>query len=707
MRFSKWTLLRALVLVFSVAFVWCLTNDRLSPQTWSTPVDYFEDTPMVLGWIQAAAEGDFVPFLSKGVRRLGAPYSANWNDWPVWGEELIYFHGLVARCIGLFAAANFAVLFGYITSALGFYAVCRLFRFRWEWSFVGAVLFAFTYFHAYRHLHHLLHTYSYAVPFAILTFWLLAFDRRLRWWDWRCWICLVTAVVMGITNPYNLNMLGQLVCLALIVQLLAWRRKANLQIGIAMLVLMGLAFLTVNLDTFTYRAANGVNPDGLTRMYYETERHALKPLELIVPPLTHNIAALARIASRYMREALFTGEPFSPYLGIVGMIGLVWMVAETLRRTLRPKLFRGRLPSYLPLVSWVMLYSVVGGVNCVIGLAGLPLFRGGNRYSIFISALVLLFLVSRLSIRTRKWSPATRFAVAAAILVVGLYDQLPQRTTREETQAIAAAVDADRKYFQAMEEKLPAGAMVFQLPVVPYPESVPIGGVHSYDLLRPWFFTKSLRLSFGTDKGRQREDWMQAVERMPGAQMASTLEKYGFAGILLNRKGIQENGQTLIKQLKEAGKVQMFDDGRQEHLLVLLSPASSPELPPPGNRTQFQLKSGWVGASGSPSGTQHWTDGDAVMTFFNPPKLYAQSYRLSCQVGSMASRRVHIELNGREVWTGLVEANQLVPLNLQLDAKPGANQIRLTTDVTERPSKANPTPRAFALVNLQIIRLGP
>ncbi len=281
MKFSKWTFLRLLALAATVSFVWCLNNDRLSPENWSVPVDYSEDCPMELGWMYSAAEGDFIPFLSKTVHRLGAPYVANWNDWPVWGEELIFLHGLMARWFGLFVASNLAILLGYVTSALGFYAVCRLLKLRREWSFVGAVLFAFTYFHAYRNLHHLLHTYSYAVPFALLSAWLIGFSRGMGWRDWRPWLCLGTAAAMSITNPYNLNLFGQLVCLALLVQLITRRRKLNLLVGFASLVIIVAGFVAINLDTITYGWVHGWNPDCLARGYYETELFALKPIELV------------------------------------------------------------------------------------------------------------------------------------------------------------------------------------------------------------------------------------------------------------------------------------------------------------------------------------------------------------------------------------------------------------------------------------------
>ncbi len=697
MKFTKWTGLRLAALCLTVTFVWCLNYDRLTLKNWVVPFDYHEDSLMVIGWIQATADGDFLPFLSKDIHRLGAPYDANWNDWPVWGEEIICGLGLLAKGVGLFTAANLGVLLGYLSTALAFYACCRLLRFRREWAFVGAALFAFTYFHAYRSLHHLMHTYSHTVPFAIVCVWLIGFSRRMRLWDWRVWLCLATAFVMGLTNPYNLNLFGQLLCLALGVQWFSQRRKPNLLVGGLSLAIIVVCFLAINLDTFSYGWMHGKNADALQRHYYESELFALKPMELVIPPTSHKVAALAELGKHYLLQAWVKGEMFSPYLGIVGLAGLVWMFGEAVWLQLKRRRGPQRFPAYAAMVLWVAFYAVIGGLNCLIAAFGLPLFRGSNRYSIFISALVLLFLVSRLSRLTRRWQPSTRLVLATGLLVVGLCDQLPQATSPDETAMWAKMVETDRAFTEAMEAKLPPAAMIFQLPVMPYPESTPVQGVQAYEHLRPYFFSKRLRFSFGSNKGRPREDWQQEVEKLPPAEMARTLERYGFAALYVNRKGFSDQGQGLLKQLAEAGKGQVIEDAAREQICVLLNPVAQPELPPPGNRIPLTFPSGWVAINPGQGGQQCWAGGNASVVFYSADKDLSPR-TLTCQVASMTPRRVALEVNGREVWNATLTGNQVTPLTVTFDAKPGKNRLRFTTDAYTRPSKYEPTPRAFVVI---------
>lgn len=706
MHFTKWTAVRLLGMVAVILWVWAYNYDRLSPSSLNVPIDYFEDTPMVLSFIEVAKEGDFVPFFSKKIHRLGAPYIADWNDWPMWDEPLVYGLGLLARAVGLLRAANLAVVIGYVLTGLAFYACCRMMRFQREWSFVAAVLFAFSFYHAFRNLHHLLNVYSFTIPFALLVCWWVAFSRRLQLWDWRGRVCLGTAFVIGLSSPYNLNMFAQFLCLATGVQLLGKRRKPNLQIAFVAFAAMIACFLLTNLDTFLHQARHGKNPEAMSRGYYETELFALKPIELAIPPTAHKLTALAKVGSAYFREAWIRGEVFSPYLGVIALGSLIWLGAEAVLILLKRRKSPRRFPVYAPMVLWVMMYSVVGGLNCFIGIAGLPLFRGTNRYSIFISALVLMFLASRLTRLSRNWRPALKYSVATTLLLAGLFDQLPLRTSSAQTQFIARLVSADRSFAKAMEEKLPPGAMVFQLPVMPFPESTPVNNLQAYELLRPFFYTKTLRFSFGTNKGRPREDWQKELQKLPPEQMVAALESYGFAALYLNRKGFTDQAQGLLKQLADLGRNQIIEDDLQEQVCVMLKPAPNPVLPPAGTRIPVRFVSGRAQVVPSPSGEQWWTTGNATLTFQNLDQDYL-ACKFTSQMASLVSRRVWLELNGKEIASVNLAPGQLTPFNVTFDAVPGNNRLMFKTDVLVRPTQGDPVPRAFVLLGPLLNRAAP
>jgi hypothetical protein len=207
------------------------------------------------------------------------------------------------------------------------------------------------------------------------------------------------------------------------------------------------------------------------------------------------------------------------------------------------------------------------------------MFRTGARYSVVILAITLLWAARRLTTLAteadaREPAPGTsqlRTAAAAVLCGIILWDQVPRAPTREEIMAIERQVAADREFAEKMEGSLPGGAMVFQLPVMEFPES-PMQGVPPYDHFRPYVFSTRLRFSFGTHKGRDRDTWQAAlqaklfegasVDRQAGrielnvanARIAvEELERLGFSAVYINRNGFPDRGECLENALRELG----------------------------------------------------------------------------------------------------------------------------------------------------------
>ena len=160
---------------------------------------------------------------------------------------------------------------------------------------------------------------------------------------------------------------------------------------------------------------------------------------------------------------------------------------------------------------------------------------------------------------------------AAALGFLILWDQVPRAPSREQTAAIARQVEADREFTGKMEEALPAGAMVFQMPVMEFPES-PLPGVPPYDHFRPYLYSKNLRFSYGSMKGREREKWQPAVQAklFEGASLdqqagkikvneanariaVDELKRLGFSAIYINRNGFPDRGKGLEEALLDLG----------------------------------------------------------------------------------------------------------------------------------------------------------
>ena len=294
--------------------------------------------------------------------------------------------------------------------------------------------------------------------------------------------------------------------------------------------------------------------------------------------------------------------------------------------------------------------------------------------------------------------------VAAIVLLIGFYDQAPRKLPPQATESARRLINSDIAFGRDMESKLKPGSMVFQMPVMVFPEATPINGVGGYDMLRPYLTTKTLRFSFGSVRGRTREAWQWEVEKLPPAEMAAALEKYGFSAIYINRKGYTDHGDALLKALGDAGHKAIAEDELQVLACVALNPSATPELPHTDERAQVLLHSGWVIKEHTPIDNRQWSDGNATLTFFSEDHKYT-SYSFTCVVASMTQRKVAIIVNGKEVWNGQLAPGQGAPVDVVVGAYHGNNKVEIVTDQRAEMLPAANMPVAFGLMNLQITKL--
>ncbi|MEY4087732.1 MAG: hypothetical protein RJB55_3 [Verrucomicrobiota bacterium] len=596
------------MLLLVTSLVWVAHHGRFSATDWSLPTDYSGDAHEVLARIKAAGEGVGIPLVPQRIERLGAPFGADWSDYPTPDKPVMLLLGVLSRWTGVFLAANLGLLLAQLASAASFYLLARWLRVRWEWAWAGALLYAYSYHVFHRGLAHFSFVLSWTVPVGLLAVWLVAKSRRLEWKSRGALVCLGASAGLGAGNPYLLLFWGQLLLWALVVQWLGPRRRANLGLGISAGVVAVAVFLICNAELWLHAA----EPEGLpllSRNYGGTERYALKPVEMFIPPEFHRADWLAFLGQRYRRWSEWHGEAFLPYLGVCGIAGLVWLAGLAVVR-----LLRGRpVPGQALTAGWLIAYAGVGGLtNFIAFFAGFQVFRATNRVAVFISALVLVFLMVRLSRLTARWPAGLSMAAALALAAIGLLDQLPRASSAERRERIAAEATSDRELGARLEAALPPGARVFQLPVLGFPEVVPPHRLTDYEHFRPYLATDGLRFSYGAAKHRARGRWQRELENEPVPVLVRRLEEHGFGALYLNRKGFGDRAEGMLRELAALGYGQVISGRMGNQVVVLLRPKADPQ--PPFARS-FSPGRGWN--LRSEDGVR-WGGGATTLSFYNP-----------------------------------------------------------------------------------------
>ena len=682
---------RGILLLVIIVAVWCIFWGRTSLKAWNVPIIYRGDSILVMAWAKAVADGNYAPILSKINPSLGAPFAANWNDYPVTEDALIYCIGVAARITGLFAACNLGVLIAHLLAGITFYGACRWLRYSWEWALTGALLFVFST-SSVRSLSHITILYYWHIPLCLLICWWFGSRRGLGFEGGRYWFALAVGFLTGIQNPYYTNIFLQFLGFSALVQLIrrnTWQTiAAPASVGVVTL----LAFAVMNADSISYGYLHGKNPAAVSRNYAALEIYSMKPMELFIPPDTHRVSFFKELGYKYEHEAYVKGEITSRYLGLVGIGALLWLSISTAMRLLqRPQ---RPVPVCAMQIGWIGLYSVIGGLNCILGIFGFLLFRAGNRYSIFILALVLFFLVGQLTKTGCRLRPYLKIVLALSICIFGLWDQLPKRITKKEVDGIASVINADAHYTRALESSLPDCAMIFQLPVADFPEFGSVNGMGDYEHLRPYLFSHHLRYSYGNDKGRIFDIWQQTIARMPPAEMIAALESFGFSAIYINRKGYVDKADSLIDGLKKAGRDQVLQNSLGDMSCILLHPAKITVLPILGPA----FSSGFYNVErDGQEATWRWSRGDADIEIINPSNLPC-AMNLVFEISSPESRQVDLFLESKKVCHVVLAKSAQQFENVNVSLNPGINKLHFVTDRPASRIAHSPDARKFGFM---------
>ena len=270
-----------------------------------------------------------------------------------------------------------------------------------------------------------------------------------------------------------------------------------------------------------------------TRSFAESEIFAGKLMDLVLPWEGHRVDGLAAITAAYQATTRATVEASA--LGIVGLAGAALLLAVAAGALLGRPTRSVELRRWSGLALVCFLLYTVGGLGSFIALFGTGQVRTWSRLSLYLLAFALLAVGAVLT-RVERRSQVIAGVVTASLIVVGAWDQTnPERApNHRETAAELATLTA---YTTALEERLGAGCAVFQVPVLPFPETLGPGQMNGYDQLLPYLAGDGLRWSVGAMHGTAEADWQQAIPVGDVRELARSLRSVDFCALEVARQG--------------------------------------------------------------------------------------------------------------------------------------------------------------------------
>jgi hypothetical protein len=477
--------------------------------------------------------------------RIGAPFGSDVVDWPI-GMWLPF--AVMAGLVAVFREPGTAINLYWLStivfsSAAAAWALRRL-RLEPGIALVLGILYGFQPYAFYRNVAHV----NLAFPLVPLLALLCLRTAGTRPGDesrGERWVTITACVAQGLCYVYYSFFACMLLTIAAPI---GWLRTGSSRLArrAAVVILLVAAETAIQMvPSVVYWHRHGPNSELAYKAPSDTDVYGLKLRHLLLPIGDHPVPAFRRISAKVWAAA-FPGENenASARLGTAGALGFLALLGLVLGRAagLRPSRDED-LDGAAALTLSTILVAVVGGYGSFFSVFVSPEIRAYNRVVVFLSffsVFALGTIAARAVARFRvplRLPPALRPVALGALLVAGVLDQVPVVELGAGRGGSDSQFAEDRAFTRLIEARLPAGAMVFQLPHA----SIPVDrGSRSrmtlYDPGRAYLHSRSLRWSWGSVIGRTH-NWQAAAGALPPRDMLPLLAVAGFSGVWVDRNG--------------------------------------------------------------------------------------------------------------------------------------------------------------------------
>lgn len=492
---------------------------------------------------------------------LGAPESQTMYDYPLADNNL---HLLALKTIALAiphhaVAMNLYYLITFPLTAVSALFVFRRFGVSFPAGAFGSLVYAFLPYHFARGETHLFLSAYYHVPLMILVIlWVglqqsqsaqtgESVSRTGLTWP-KLFASVLICALMGSGGIYYAFFGAGLLIVAggwVSVTLKSFRPLVHAAVLVSIMV----ASLVANFSpTILYRLRHGTNPTVTQRAPHESEIYGMKIIQLLLPVPYHRIPALASLRHTYDSSSPETNDEITSAFGLVGTCGFLGLIACLFWCT------QSRLLRLLAILNCAaVLVGTAGGFGTVFAYTISPQIRAYSRISIYIAFLSIFLVVLGLEairkrMETGKLGKALFKELILFLLVIGIADQTsPSFVPNYEDNQRDDANDA--AFVSKIEDRLSAGAMVFQLPYVPFPENPPVYAMTDYDHLRGYLHSRGLRWSYGAMKGSATDAWQKETASKDAKALIGALREAGFSGLYLDRLGYPDRAREIVGQI--------------------------------------------------------------------------------------------------------------------------------------------------------------
>jgi hypothetical protein len=341
------------------------------------------------------------------------------------------------------------------------------------------------------------------------------------------------------------------------------RKTKSIKEAVAISIII-LISATINLTpSFLSWHNNGKPPDMVYKSPAEAEIYGLKIRKMLSPHEDNVIPVLGQWG-RLDKNANFPNENEnnSARLGPMGAIGLIFlfMISLGLIR-LSDNAYSSKIKSVANLNLFAILVTTIGGFGAIFNLI-LPDFRAYNRFSVFIAFFALIALAFYWNSKYENTINKNKKRILIFLIVIAtiftLYDQLlgfvhlrnPRSNQESETVHL-------REIIKKVEESVPSGSSIFQLPITGFPPDGFREKMLPYAHGQAYLASSSLHWSWPSFSIKHRA-WLDKIQALNSSNMLEALSLSKFRLVWIDRFGYRDNGIEIYKKLTDAGATEIL-----------------------------------------------------------------------------------------------------------------------------------------------------
>lgn len=546
--------------------------------------------------IPAGYDGDglFYDMLIKGVTEsgwylnnplLGAPFGLDMGPFMMVDDT----HFAIIKALGQFtddfgSTATLFLLVSYATAAISAFLVMRLLGINRTYSAVDAFLYALQSYHFTRGGGHLFLSSYFSAPIfvgiALALYQQPELLKHRKITFLAITMLLFVATSAGVYYAFFGSILIGFSSFAASCEQKRWQpillgAAAGVVILLSTLVSLGPHFSSIHQHVDDQVITN--------RMPSESELYGLRFTQMALPSIMHRQSEFREISQRYQNAAPNVNENSLASLGMIALAGFLLSILVVLVRFRSDVSIQLRRLGTLNMVAFC--YATIGGLGSAFAWLVTAQFRGLNRISIliaFISLCALLLWLQALGERltSSKVRALLTAGVASALILLGFWDQAPDKITYPYTYDYKIRFEKDQRSGKAIQGLLGKNARVYQLPYVSFPEAPAQFHEGIYGLSRRYLHTHEIAWSYGAMRGRESDQWIQKMEALALPERLSRLAASEFDAVLVERAAYKDAGQAIEKQISELIGAPALICPDQSCAMFLLSKSANPSDSP-------------------------------------------------------------------------------------------------------------------------------